>query len=128
VTADGTIQRALYKREVMLSAVRQLVARGHHPDEIERTAGRKIFEAIDGEVHAVEFREELTRRRPNDPQAAKRYYAMDDQLFTANGRTYALTTQWTKAAMEAVLASFAVAYGDYGFSYSVSQQSRRSSQ
>ena len=92
VTTDAGIQGALFKREVVPAAVKQLVARRVSPDEIERAAARRIFERVDGEVDGDAFATELMRRRPNDPQIARRYFIRDEQLFRAQGNTYALST------------------------------------
>jgi hypothetical protein len=119
-TAQGT-QRALYKREVMLAAIRQLVARGEPLPEIETSAGRRILEVIEGSVDSAVVEAELARRRPNDLRAAKRFFTRNDQLFHATGGTYVLTTQWSKSSMEAVLAALNAKYGDFGFSYRVSE-------
>jgi hypothetical protein len=120
VTTPQGVQHALYKREVVLSAVRQLSARGESLVDIEASSGRRLFETVDGNVDSSAFQAELMKRRPNDPQAAKRYFTRDDQLFRADGKTYALTTQWSKATMEAVLAALTAKYGDFGFQYRAS--------
>jgi hypothetical protein len=122
ITPQG-VQRALYKREVVLAAVRQLVSRGEPLSEIETIAGRRIFEVIDGKLAASAVEVELARRRPNDPRAAKRFFTRDDQLFRTSDKTYALTTQWSKNSMEAVLAAFTAKYGDFGFAYRVAESS-----
>jgi len=115
VTTDDGVQHALYKREVVLAAVRQLVRRGKSPEEIEEAAGRRLFEVVDGTIDGAAFQAELARRRPKDPMAAKRFFVRDDQLFHANGKTYALTNQWSKGSMEALLAAFTARFGDFGF-------------
>jgi hypothetical protein len=121
VSTPQGVQRALYKREVMLAAVRQLAARGESLTEIETTSGRRLFEVVEGAIDGATFQAELVRRRPNDPQAPKRYFTRDDQLFRADGKTYALTTQWSKTTMEAVLAALDARYGDFGFSHRASE-------
>jgi hypothetical protein len=121
-TAQGA-QRALYKREVMLAAIRQLVSRGNSLPDIEVAAGRRILEVIDGSVDSAAVEAELARRRPNDLRAAKRFFTRDDQLFHVAEKTYALTTQWSKPTMETVLAALNAKYGDFGFSYRVSESS-----
>ena len=121
VSTPQGVQRALYKREVMLAAVRQLAARGESLTEIESTSGRRLFEVVEGAIDGAAFQAELVRRRPNDPQAPKRYFTRDDQLFRADGKTYALTTQWSKTTMEAVLAALDARYGDFGFSHRASE-------
>jgi len=116
VTTDAGTQRALYKREVVRAAVMQLIGRGHSPAEIEDAASRQLFEELDGNVTGEAFAQDLAKRRPNDPQAAKRFFVRDDQLIHADGKTYALTTQWSKPTMELLLEEFKTRFGDYGFS------------
>lgn len=116
VTTDDGVQRALYKREVALAAVRQLVRRGKTPGEIEDAAGKRLFEVVDGSIDGAGFQVELVKRRPKDPIAAKRFFVRDDQLFHSDGKTYALTNQWSKTSMEALLAALTARFGDHGFS------------
>jgi hypothetical protein len=115
VTTDEGVKHALYKREVVFAAVGQLVRRGKSPVEIEEAAGRRLFEVVDGTIDGAAFQAELVRRRPKDPIAAKRFFVRDDQLFHADGRTYALTNQWSKGSMETLLAALTARFGDYGF-------------
>ena len=89
VTTPQGVQQALYKREVVLPAVRQLLARGESLVDIESSSGRRLFETVDGTVDSSAFQAELMKRRPNDLKAAKRYFTRDDQLFRAAGKTYA---------------------------------------
>jgi hypothetical protein len=114
VTSDDGVHQALYKREVVLVAVRQLVRRGKTPPEIEDAAGRRLFEIVDGSIDGAAFQAELAKRRPKDPIAVKRFFVRDDQLFHANGKTYALTNQWSKNSMEALLVALAARFGEYG--------------
>lgn len=116
VMSDQGERQGLYKREVVLTAVRQLVARGHTPEEIEKAAARHIFEALEGTIDGETFKVELASRRPNDPIAPKRFFVRDDQLFRTDGKTYALSNQWSKTSMEALLNVFSARFGDYGFS------------
>jgi hypothetical protein len=90
------LHRRLYKREVMFVVSRFLVRQGIAPDEIEQTVGRKMFEAADGQVDGPTFRAELAKRRPNDAIAVKRFFSGDDQLMTFGGKTYALSSHWSK--------------------------------
>jgi hypothetical protein len=117
VQNDEGAQNALYKREVVLVAVQQLIRRGKTPAEIEDAAGRRLFEVADGTLDGASFQAELVKRRPKDPIAAKRFFVRDDQLVHESGKTYALTNQWSKTSMEALLAAFTERFGDYGFSF-----------
>jgi hypothetical protein len=114
VTTDEGVQEALYKREVVFAAVRQLLRRGNTPARIEEAAGRHIFEVMEGDVDEESFRAELAKRR-NDPNSYKRFFFRNDQLFRADGKTYTLTNQWGKTSMEALLAALTARFGDYGF-------------
>ncbi len=125
VTIGNEVHRALYKREAVFAVTRFLVARGVTPEGIEAVAGRRMFETVDGQVGGDAFRTELVRRRPNDPNILKRYFSRDDQLFAVGGKTYAVTTQWTKATMEAAMAGLTAKYGTYGLSYSASEAEPR---
>jgi hypothetical protein len=116
VTTEEGIHQALYKREVVLEAIRQLVKRCNMPAQIEEAAGRHLFEVAEGTIDEEACRAELAKRRPNDPNVAKRFFVRNDQLFHADGKTYTLTNQWSKSSMEALLAALAARFGDYGFS------------
>jgi len=67
-------------------------------------------------IDEASFKAELARRRSNDPNAHKRFFTKDDQLFHAESKTYALTNQWGKTSMESLLVALAARLGDYGFS------------
>lgn len=116
VTTEEGSHEALYKRGVVLAAIRQLIKRKYTPTEIEAAAGRHLFEVAEGSIDGEEFKSELSKRRPNDPIAAKRFFIADDQLFHADGNTYALTNQWSKNSMDALLEALKARFGDYGFS------------
>jgi hypothetical protein len=92
------------------------VSRGHTPEEIEKVAGRHLFEVSEEEIDGEAFKVELATRRSNDPNASKRFFVRDDQLFHTDGKTYALTNQWSKTSMQALLKAFSDQFGDYGFS------------
>jgi len=81
-----------------------------------------MFEAVDGQVDGAAFRAALTRRRPNDPNILRRYFSQDEQLFTTGAKTYAVTKQWTKTTMEAVMAGLSAKYGSLDLSYRVSEE------
>jgi hypothetical protein len=105
-----TRHASLSKRAAALAIVRYLTANGVTPEQVEETAGRRIFIDVEGTIEGEAFRAELTSRRPNDLIFPKRYFTTDDQLFFLNGRTYALTNQWTGAAMEIFAATLAARF------------------
>jgi len=116
VSTDEGLQQKLYKREVMLAAVRQLIKRGKLPSEIEAATGRHMLEEIEGNLDGAAFRVELINRHPNSSKIEKRFFTEDDQLFHPSGNTFALTNQWSKDSMEAALAALKAQFGDFGFS------------
>jgi hypothetical protein len=117
LTLGPEIHRALFKRDVIYSAVRFLVASGVRPEDIDRATGRHIFEQIDGIVNGDAFRAELERRRPKDTKISRRYYCADDQLLVIDGKTFAISTQWTKSTMEETMDALVKEYGERGISY-----------
>jgi len=121
VQTKDEVHRTLYKREVMFVVCRFLVGQGIAPEEIESTVGRKLFESAEGQVDGASFRAELVKRRPNDAIAVKRFFSGDDQLMTFNGRTYAISNQWSKGTMEAAMAELLGKYGSLGLSYRVAE-------
>jgi hypothetical protein len=121
VQTKGELHRQLYKREVMFVVTRFLVQQGIAPEDIERTAGRKMFEAADGQIDGPAFRAQLVKRRPNDAIAVKRFFSGDDQLIAFGGKTYAVSNQWSKDTLEAAMAALLAKYASLGVSYAVAQ-------
>lgn len=115
VTIEGQVQQKLYKREVMLAAVSQLISLHKSPIEIEEVIGRKVFEEAAGNVGTAAFEAELIARHPKDTKIAKRFFIQEEQLFYLNEKTYALTNQWSKDLMESALAALGARFGDYSF-------------
>lgn len=117
VTTGSELHRALYKRDAMFVAIRYLIQHSIAPGQIEVIAGRRLFEVLEGNVDDESFRIELSRRRPNDPKILTRYFCRDGQPFVIDGKTYALTTQWTKDTLETTLSALTEQYGGLGLSY-----------
>jgi len=95
-------QSSLSKRDAVFAIVHYLFSSGVTPERIEEAVGRQIFESVEGPIQEGGLRAELASRRPNDAIYPKRFFTTGDQLFPSNGRTYALTNQWSKAALEAL--------------------------
>lgn len=122
VKIGSDVHHALSKRDAVFVSARFLIGQGVAPEEIEATGGRTMFEAVDGQVDGTTFRAEIAGRRPSDPSFVRRFYCRDDELFTLGQKTYAVTNQWSKVTMEAVMMAFAAKYGSLGFSYSVATE------
>jgi hypothetical protein len=122
VRTDGELHRAQFKRDAIYLATRFLVGRGIKPEEIQEVAGRRsMFEVVEGNIDGASFRSQLARRRPNDPRFVKRFFAEDNELLRIDGKTYALTNQWSKGSMEPAMEALIAKYGSLGLSYGVSQ-------
>ncbi|HTR35795.1 MAG TPA: endonuclease NucS domain-containing protein [Bryobacteraceae bacterium] len=121
VTMTDGISRNLSKREVMLTVCRFLVNGGIAPEELEKTIARHIFESVDGQVDGAMMEAEIVKNRPNDRFADQRYFTDDEQLIAYSGKTYALTTQWSKKTMEAAMAELLARFGSRGVSYRISE-------
>ena len=78
-----------------------LCERGATPDQIDEVVDwrKTIFLSVDGTLDADSFvRAAETQHGVSD---SRRWFVEDDQLLRANGKTYALTSQWGKRTGEA---------------------------
>lgn len=121
VQVGQALHAKLYKREVILITCTSLVEQGHAPEQLERVAGRKLFEVVDGEVDGLSFRTCLLQSRPNDAHASQRFFAADEHLLRREGKTYAVSNQWSKATMVAVMDTLLDAFPSAGITYSVTR-------
>jgi hypothetical protein len=109
VLTDGTTFRSLPKRRAIYIAVKTLCERGISPEQIIAVShrGGRTFRSVEREVDAATFATlAAPQKRSFDP---RRWYCDDDELIHANGRTYALNSQWgtnTAEFHEQVLAAF----------------------
>lgn len=110
VKMGDQVHVALSKRDTIFAAVAYLIGKGITPESIEQEVGRKMFQSADGVLEGTQFRADLARRRLNDPSFSRRYFSQDDQLFVVNGRTYAVTNQWSKNTLESVMTELTRAY------------------
>jgi hypothetical protein len=115
-TPEGSYPN-LSVRKVMLVVCQFLVKHDLAPEELERTIGKRLFESVDRQVDGVTMKNEILRRHPNDRFADQRYFIHDDELIAYRGRTYALTTQWSKEAMEAAITALPIKFGQQGISF-----------
>jgi hypothetical protein len=90
--------KALYKRQLAFEIVRALVARKMSPIEMMKTLPQSKFLVVDGNLSADDFRAKAEQMKNTwgTPYNLKRWYLEDDELFHMDGKTYGLTTQWSK--------------------------------
>jgi hypothetical protein len=108
---DNTVNDEVYenqpKRGFMFHAVKALIDNDAAPEEIAQAIPwRKnhLFLKLEGELDSEGFIEEVMKTDAGGKVPKfKRYFYRDDELFRYKGNTYALTNQWGKGALEAVL-------------------------
>jgi hypothetical protein len=88
---DGETIAALTKRALVFEAVKFAIARGATPNDIARLVPPYKWLSVEGNVPAEEFWSN-TKHLQYSP---KKYFCGDGELFRVDGRTYALSNQWT---------------------------------
>lgn len=87
----------LYKRHLFLSVVRALVDHGQPVSELEKILPERKFVGVSGKLGGQAFRAAVSNMKTPggasyDP---KRYYFDDADLFYSEGKTWALSNQWS---------------------------------
>jgi hypothetical protein len=87
----------LYKRQLFLLVVRALAEQGKSVVELQEILPARKFVGVEGKVTGDEFRAIVSEMKTQsgahyDP---RRYYFDDDELFYSNGKTWALSNQWS---------------------------------
>jgi len=93
VTVGGTVLRNLPKRRAVFTVVQGLCSAGNSPAYISEVLSwrKKLFLSVEGCVDAATF---ATLAQLSPPFDSIRWFCEDDELFQADGKTYALTNQW----------------------------------
>lgn len=95
LSIDGKEQKALYKRGLIYSVVRELVSKGVSPDEISGTFGSGTWLIFQGTLDSEKFRDvALVTGMPEERLG--RFFCDDGHLIHIADKTYALTNQWSK--------------------------------
>ena len=87
----------LYKRQLFLRVVRALVDQGKSVLQLQDVLPARQFVGISGELTGNDFREAVSEMKTQsgavyDP---RRYYFDDSDLFVSDGKTWALSNQWS---------------------------------
>lgn len=90
VTVGGTVLQNLPKRRAVFTIVQGLCSAGNSPADIGAVLSwrKKLFQTVEGSVDAAAFAQQ------SPPFDSIRWFCEDDELFQADGKTYALTNQW----------------------------------
>jgi hypothetical protein len=119
LTLDGSTHPRLYKRRLILAAVRHAIERlGKTPEEIAAVVRHsRLWASADGTLDEAQLQTAL-EAQGLDP---RRYFSEQSELVLSNGRTYAFTKGWgtnTLPAMEALRSAFP----ELGVTYSASPE------
>ena len=123
VTIAGERFESLNKRQMMFRIVAEILNSGKSPQDINAVIPVKksnLFAGFDGELDSSGFIERVKAEKSD--QAARCYFARDDELFHYGGKTYALTNQWEKNTVERALESLKQTYPEIEINYEPGEQ------
>jgi hypothetical protein len=113
----------LYKNQLFLQVVRALVKYGISVPEIQKSIAPGKFVGVDGDLSASEFRDRITTMKT--PRGAaydlRRYWLNDNDVFFSDGRTWALSNQWSLPDIP-TLQDLVDRFPQAGISYSVAAE------
>jgi hypothetical protein len=89
--------RKLYKRQLFLTVVRALIAQGISVSSLQEILPARKFLSVPGEVAGTDFRAGVSEMKTQSGATydLRRYYVDDPDLFVSDGKTWALSNQWS---------------------------------
>ncbi len=95
--ADGAVHERLYKRQLFLEVVKSLIEQGALVSELLECLPARKFIGVEGKVSGDEFRKALVDMTTTTGASvdARRFYVDDEDLFFSEGKTWALSNQWS---------------------------------
>ena len=111
---DGTVERNLPKRRIVLALVRALIAHGIEPAAISAALpalGGRLFRSAPGRLNTARFVQavQASHQQKGKSFDPSRYFCAEAELLKVGGRTYALSNQWgdwTGDSLSALLTAF----------------------
>ncbi len=98
VTIDGHQSAPLPKRRAMYEYVSYLIKQGHSPQDISEAGNRtfdRFFIKVTGNVNSEQFIEAIMEGKPSTGTPFHtRFFVKDEELFSINDDTYAVSNQW----------------------------------
>ena len=87
----------LTKRALVLEVVKAALTKGLSPGDIAAMVPPNKWISVEGQLTAEEFQERAAtlQAKLGGSYNLRRYFCDDDQLFHVDGRTYALSNQWS---------------------------------
>jgi hypothetical protein len=94
---DEKIYTKLYKRQLFLTVVRALVDEGKSVLELQEILPPRKFVGVPGKLSGDQFRAAVSEMKTPSGAAydPRRYYLDDHDLFVSDGKTWALSNQWS---------------------------------
>ena len=118
-----TFHPKLYKRQLFLSVVRALVDQGKSVIELQAILPPRKFVGVAGTLAGNDFRAAVSEMKTQSGAAydARRYYFDDSDLLFSDGKTWALSNQWSIKYMPD-LDQLISKYPEAKISYSIATQ------
>jgi len=97
LASNGTAHEKLYKRQLFLEVVKSLVAHGAPVSELQEFFPARKFICVEGQVSGDEFRASIAGMTTTTGASidVRRFYLDDSDLFYSEGKTWALSNQWS---------------------------------
>ena len=110
----------LYKRQLFLSVVRAITQQGTSVLDLQEVLPARKFVGVSGNLSGNDFRTAVSEMRNESGTAfdPRRYYFDDADLFFSDGKTWALSNQWSIKYIPA-LDQLISRYPETGISYSI---------
>ena len=102
LTIDGEVSPRLYKRRLFFLVFRALIQRGVTPEQIMEVFQARKFLVVQGTCNTPEeFRQRALnlRNASGNAYALNRFFVDVDELFHVDGKTYAVSNQWSKKGL-----------------------------
>lgn len=89
----------LYKRELFLRAIRAIIGKEVPVSEVQQIIPARKFLGIEGQLSGTEFRDRASKMKTSTGATYdfRRFYVDDEDLFVSEGKTWALSNQWSIA-------------------------------
>ena len=113
----------LYKRALFLAVVRTLVAQGKSVQSLQEILPARKFIGVPGKLVGNDFRAAVAEMKMPSGAAydPRRYYLDDSDLFFSDGKTWALSNQWSIKSIPS-LDQLISKYPEVKVSYSIAAQ------
>jgi hypothetical protein len=97
LTIGAEVFSNLYKRQLFLRTFHALIAKGVSVSELQQVIPAGRFLGVPGRLSGDEFRETAAKMKTSTGAAYdfNRFYVDDEDIFNSEGKTWALSNQWS---------------------------------